>query len=91
MAQPKVIKNLFPISVAIKRVIGKSVISMVMLTIYASRQLKSKKQHQYPMKKFSFVHSCHPFCLKLIIGFSRFKVKQDLMGKLQLKPKTEGR
>ena len=53
--------------------------TVTLVTRYASCQLKSEQQNQYPKKKFLFVHSNHLDFLSLILRFLRVKVEQDSM------------
>jgi len=51
--------------------------TVILVTRYASCQLKPEQQDYYPRKEFLFIHSNHLHHLILIIRFLGFKVTQD--------------
>jgi hypothetical protein len=69
MAQPNMNKKLFPIQIAFKKVTliieicGGGFVHIICATC----QLESKKQNQYPIKEFLFVHLHYPFHFDLIL------------------------
>jgi hypothetical protein len=79
-------KKLFPKHLVLQCgvFVAKSTISLSTVTLvtrYASCQLKSEKQSNYPYKEFPFVHRQRSFhvILNIITACVEFKVKQDPM------------